>query len=202
MSGIRSALSTTAIVVGAGAAMLTGGIAKADPAAPAPPVPAPNVPGLNVVEQIVDPAAAPQLLQNAASILTGTPATPAAPAAPPPVATASVNLPQQLTGLPGTAPGAPASTLPGMPVTAPATTATTPAVTQPGAEITLPQVPGLPVPLPQQVSFPGDLVSLIPGTVNALTPTQAAAVATQAPASAAPGTGAALASLFPTAALP
>ena len=39
-------------------------------------------------------------------------------------------------------------------------------------------------------------------TVNALTPTQAAAVATQAPASAAPGTGAALASLFPTAALP
>ncbi|MFA5711176.1 hypothetical protein [Mycolicibacterium sp.] len=186
MSVIKSALSTTAIVVGAGAALLTGGIAKADPAAPAP-VPPPNVPGLSMVEQFVDPAVAPQLLQNAASVLSGTPATPAAPVAPPPVATASVNLPQQLPGMPAAAPVAPA---------------TAPAVTQPGAEITLPQVPGLPVPLPQQVNFPGDLVSLIPGTVNAITPTQAAAVAAQTPASAAPGTGAALASLFPTAALP
>ena len=85
MSGIRSALTTTAIVVGAGAAMLTGGIAKADPAVPAPPVPAPSVPGLSMVEQFVDPAKAPQMLQNAASILTGPPA---APAAPPTVASA------------------------------------------------------------------------------------------------------------------
>ncbi|CAJ1498169.1 hypothetical protein [[Mycobacterium] burgundiense] len=194
MSGIRSALSTTAIVVGAGAALLTGGIAKADPVAPAPPVPAPNVPGLSMVEQFVDPAKAPQLLQNAASILTGTPATPAAPAAPPPVATASVNLPQQLPGMPATAPTVPASTLPGMPAT--------PAVPQPGAEITLPQVPGLPVPLPQQVSFPGDLVGLLPGGFSAMTPAQAAATAAGTPSAAAPATAPALASLFPTAALP
>lgn len=186
MSGIRSVLSSTAIVVGAGAALLTGGIAKADPAAPS--VPTPNVPGLAVVEQFADPSKAPQMLQAAASILNGTAAAPAAPVTPPPVASASVNLPQQ--------------GLPGMPAATPAVPATPAAPATPGIEATLPQLPGMPVPLPQQVSFPGDLASLLPLGAPSMTPAQAAATAATTPSAASPMTAPALASLFPTNALP
>src|SRR6202000_3502437 len=64
----------TAVVVGSSAALLTGGIAHADPA-PAP-VPLPNIP-----QQLISSAAnAPQILQNLATALGATP--PIAPAAP------------------------------------------------------------------------------------------------------------------------
>jgi hypothetical protein len=207
MSGIRSALSTTAIIAGGGLALLTGGIAKADPVAP--PVPVPNVPGVNVVEQLMDPSMAPQLLQAAASLFNGqqtVPATPAVPTVPalpvgaPPVASASLNVPQPTLPLPGM-PGAATPTLPGMPGATPALPASTAGTaTQPGAQLSLPQVPGLPVPLPQQVSLPTEVTSLLGGT--ALTPAQAAATASTPPAAASPGTAPVLTSLFPTSALP
>jgi hypothetical protein len=204
MTGIRSVLSTTAIIAGGGLALLTGGIAKADPAAPT--IPMPNVPGMNVVEQLVDPAKAPQLLQSAAALLTSpqvTPATPATPLTPPPMATASLNVPQPtLPGMPGALPTDTLATgmLPdgSLPVgTMPASTA---AATEPGASLTLPQVPGLPVPLPQQVSVPTEVTSFLTGT--SLTPAQAAATASGSPAAASPGTAPLLTSLFPTNALP
>ncbi|OBF14485.1 hypothetical protein [Mycobacterium sp. ACS4331] len=215
MSGIRSVLSTSAIIAGGGLALLTGGIAKADPAAPA--VPAPSVPGLSVVEQFVDPSKAPQLLQSAASILGGTqtaPATPALPLTPPPVASASLNVPQPtlpgmpaaLPGMPGAIPAVPAAlpgmpaALPGMPAATPAVPASVPGAAQPGAQLTLPQVPGLPVPLPQNLTLPTELTSFLGGT--SMTPAQAAATASGAPSAAYPGTEPALLSLFPTSALP
>ena len=215
MSRIKSVLSTTAVLVGSGMALLTGGIAKAEPAPPA--VPVPSVPGLSMIQQFIDPAKAPQLLQNAASILTGV-AAPAAPAAPPPLASAALNMPQQQP-----APAAPASLLPGiLPATTPATAtapaaglapagiapaaglapAAGPASTVPSADFTLPQVPGLPVPLPQHLSLPGDLTSLLPGAAPSMTAAQAAAAAAGAPAASAPSVAPALASLFPTNALP
>ena len=91
MSRFRSLFSTAAVIVGSGAALLTGGIAKAEPA---PPVPAPSVPGLSMIQQFMDPSKAPQMLQAASSFLNGA-AAPAAPAAPPPLASAALNLPQQ-----------------------------------------------------------------------------------------------------------
>lgn len=201
MTGIRSVLSTTAIIAGGGLALLTGGIAKADPAAPT--IPMPNVPGMNVVEQLVDPAKAPQLLQSAAALLTSPQVTPANPLTPPPMATASLNVPQPaLPGMPGALPtdaltngvlpdgSLPVGTLP----------AGTTAATEPGASLTLPQVPGLPVPLPQQVSVPTEVTSFLTGT--SLTPAQAAATASGSPAAASPGTAPLLTSLFPTNALP
>ncbi|BBZ32243.1 hypothetical protein AWB99_22440 [Mycolicibacterium confluentis] len=215
-------LSTSAIIAGGGLALLTGGIAKADPAAPA--VPAPSVPGLSVVEQFVDPSKAPQLLQTAASILGGaqtTPATPALPLTPPPVASASLNVPQPtLPGMPAALPGMPAATpavpaalpgmpaatpvvpaaLPGMPALTPAVPASAPGAAQPAAQLTLPQVPGLPVPLPQNLTLPTELTSFLGGTT--MTPAQAAATAAGAPSAAYPGTEPALLSLFPTNALP
>ena len=201
----KSVFSAGAILVGSGVALLTGGIAKAEPALP---VPSPNVPGIAVVEQLADPVKAAQTLQNAAdaaSMLTGTPAKAATPAAPttPPLASASLNVPQNVPWLPSTSTtpatqAIPGSTVPGSVV--PGSTAT-PAST-PGAEVTLPQVPGLPVPLPQKLSFPGDLGSLLPGLAPSMTPQQAAAAAAGSPSAAAPSTAPTLASLFPTNALP
>src|ERR1700751_4683102 len=73
MPTIWTYLRATAIVVGSSAALLTGGIAHADPV-PAPPVP-------NIPTQLISSAAnAPQILQNLAPALGATP--PAAPAAP------------------------------------------------------------------------------------------------------------------------
>ena len=116
MSRFRNVFTTTAILVGSSAALLTGGIAKADPA----PVPLPPIPGLSVIQGLLDPAKAPQLLQAASSVLSGTPAAAAAPVAAPPIASASVNLPQQPAAVPGTAALPATATLPGV-ATPPAT---------------------------------------------------------------------------------
>jgi hypothetical protein len=184
MSNVRMFLRATTIVVGSSAAMLIGGLmgtAHADPA----PLPAPDI-----GQQLVGTAAqAPQALQNLAGALGGQPATP------PPLASASIKMPQQAAtgstlpgasslipgvtapatsaptlGIPGLTPTVPASTAPttGIPgltsaVPAAAAPATGPAGMLPQAQLNLPQIPGLPFPLPQQVSLPGDLTSLFTG---------------------------------------
>ena len=83
MSTIRTFLRATAVVAGSSAALLMGGLmgtAHADPA----PVPAPDI-----SQQLVGTAAqAPQMLQNVAGALGGQPATP------PPLASASIKMPQ------------------------------------------------------------------------------------------------------------
>ena len=221
MSRFRNVFTTTAILVGSSAALLTGGIAKADPA----PVPLPPIPGLSVIQGLLDPAKAPQLLQAASSVLSGTPAAAAAPVAAPPIASASVNLPPQPATVPGTAALPATATLPGVatpPATAPAAVpaalpgtaalpgiapAAVPAAIAPAAtpeliptgQLNLPSLPGLPVPLPQHLSFPGDLdlASLMPGTPGAAIAQPGVAPAPSA-TSPMPGVGA----LFPTSALP
>lgn len=221
MSRFRNVFTTTAILVGSSAALLTGGIAKADPA----PVPLPPIPGLSVIQGLLDPAKAPQLLQAASSVLSGTPAAAAAPVAAPPIASASVNLPPQPAAVPGTAALPATATLPGVatpPATAPAAVpaalpgtaalpgiapAAVPAAIAPAAtpeliptgQLNLPSLPGLPVPLPQHLSFPGDLdlASLMPGTPGAAIAQPGVAPAPSA-TSPMPGVGA----LFPTSALP
>ena len=84
MSTVRTFVRATAVVAGSSAALLMGGLmgtAHADPA----PVPAPNI-----SQQLVGTAAnAPQMLQNVAGALGGQPATP------PPLASASIKMPQQ-----------------------------------------------------------------------------------------------------------
>jgi|SRR5277367_1761087 len=65
-----------------------------------------------------------------------------------------------LTGIPGLTPTVPAAPAP----------ATGPAGLLPQAQLNLPQMPFLPVPLPQQVSLPGDLTSLITGGVPVSSP--------------------------------
>ena len=100
MSNVRMFVRATTIVVGSSAALLMGGLmgtAHADPA----PVPTPDI-----SQQLVGTAAqAPQMLQNVAGALGGQPATP------PPLASASIKMPQQAAS---TAPGA-SSLIPGMP---------------------------------------------------------------------------------------
>src|ERR1700684_3949531 len=195
MSTVRTLFRATAVVAGSSAALLMGGLmgtAHADPA----PVPAPDI-----SQQLVGTAAqAPQMLQSVAGALGGQPATP------PPLASASIKMPQKpastpaagstLPGvsslLPGTAPAPTTATpglgIPGLTTPAPAATSTPglglPGLTQPGltstvpaaaapatrpvgllpqAQLNLPQITGLPFPLPQQVSLPGDLTSLLTG---------------------------------------
>ena len=238
MSNVRTLLRATTVVVGSSAALLMGGLmgtAHADPA----PVPTPNI-----GEQLVGTAAqAPQVLQNVAGALGGQPATP------PPLASASIKMPQPAgagvpgagpalpgasslipgattatpaaapgLGIPGLTPTVPApaattSTLPGMPGTTgiPGLTPTVPAATTPGlpgmtgipgltptvpaaaapatgpagllpqAQLNLPQMPFLPFPLPQQISLPGDLTSLVTGG-SPLGSGRAASVPVAAPA--------------------
>ena len=83
MSTIRTLFRATAVVAGSSAALLMGGLmgtAHADPA----PVPTPDI-----SQQLVGTAAqAPQMLQNVAGALGGQPATP------PPLASASIKMPQ------------------------------------------------------------------------------------------------------------
>jgi hypothetical protein len=115
--------------------------------------------------------------------LTGT--TPAAPAATSLIPGASSLVPGASSastaatpglGIPGLtptlpAPATPASGLTGIPGLTPtvpaASTPTGPAGLLPQAQLNLPQMPFLPVPLPQQISLPGDLTSLINGGVPA-----------------------------------
>ncbi|MBJ7337720.1 hypothetical protein [Mycolicibacterium sp.] len=190
-------------------ALLLSATAAADPVpAPAPAIP--NMSGIPFLGQL-NPANAPAMLQSLASAFTGAAGAPAAApaAAPAPAATASVTLPQ-----------APAAAPAALPAAAPATG---PAALVPTADLNIPQVPGNPLPLPPELSFPGDLVSLMPvGTplANLLpkapiaaTPVAAAtapvAAATALPAAAAPALPAAANPLagisplmFPVSALP
>jgi hypothetical protein len=210
MPTIWTLLRATAVVVGGSAALVVGGLLGTANADPASPVPAPNI-----GQQLVNTAAnAPQMLQSLAAALGGTPP---APATPPPLATLqmpqlpSAATPGSTSALPGAAsllPGA-NSLLPGanslvpganslLPGATPATTpaalpgfnpATTgPAQLLPQAQFDLPQVPFLPVPLPQQLSLPGDLASLTPGGVPmprgiqpSATPVSAPGIASVAP---------------------
>lgn len=115
--------------------------AAADPATPSNPA----MPVLNTVQQIFA-APASQLLQNAASALTGVPQTPATPVAAGPLATASGSPPR------------PATTTAAVPATGASGLV-------PTGQLNLPKVPGLALPLPDQLSFPGDLASLVGGSI-------------------------------------
>jgi hypothetical protein len=176
MSTIWTLLRATAVVAGASAALLTGGLMGTAHADPAAPVPAPNI-----GQQLVAGAAgAPQVLQNLATGVG------AQPPAPPPLA--SIRVPQPSAAavpgatsavpgatslFPGAAPAATTTTpglgIPGLTPTVPAAAAPAagPAGLLPQAQLNLPQMPFLPVPLPQQISLPGDLTSLMTGGVPA-----------------------------------
>jgi hypothetical protein len=73
-------------------------------------------------------------------------------------------IPGATTATPGLASGIPGLT-PTVPAPAAAAPVTGPAGLTPSAQFNLPQMPFLPVPLPQQVSLPGDLTALAPGGV-------------------------------------
>lgn len=173
MSRIRKLFTGAAIVAGASAALLTAGSANAEPApAPAPPA----MPGMDMLQQFVaNPAGA---IQAATSLLTLPNLGAAAPvAATPPLATASVSVPNA-TGLPAVDAAAPA--------------------------LSVPAIPG--VPLPAGVSLPPNLTSLIPaGTPGSTIPTLGNSTtvpgAVQPPTPAAP-LGEGLGALFPVSALP
>jgi hypothetical protein len=227
MSRIRSVFTATAILAGSSAALLTGGIAKADNAPP----PAPAVPGLNMIQNLLNPANAPQLLQSAAALLTPAPAAPVV--APPPLASAAVTLPQQslprltpatslpaalspaatslpaalspaATSLPAALSPTGAAAGPSLPLVLPAVPSaagipgTSPLTSLiPTGEINLPTVPGLPIPLPHHLTFPDDLAALMPGAPGA-----AIAQPVLAPAAAVMSPTRGLGTLFPTSALP
>lgn len=162
MSFIWIVLRATAVVGGLMAALVTGGIAHADTM--------PSLPGVGDLGAAV--ANAPQLLQSVGSALGVLPKPPTV--TPPPLAGASVTVPQNaVPGLPG-APSASAPTagIPGLPLTAPQAPATAPQVpsatpgasaNSPSAHVDVPQVPFLP--LPQQLSLPSNLGSIAPGGV-------------------------------------
>lgn len=159
--------------------------AAADPATPT----SPGVPGLDTVQQLAASAAGmAQSVQSAASAIAGVPATPATPAAPPPLASAAVTVPQ----------AAAASALQNGSANA-----------VPAGQVNLPTVPGLPVPLLDKFSLPGDLASLVRGGVPVPNLGVQPAAAAATPTSTAPGTAAGaapaptgLAALLPISALP
>ncbi|BDX30775.1 hypothetical protein TUM20985_13220 [Mycobacterium antarcticum] len=187
----RKALATSVIAAACTVpgALLLSATASADPV----PVPAPAIPNMSGIPFLsqLTPANAPAMLQGLASAFTGAAGAPAAtPAtAPAPAATASVTLPQA----PAAAAAAPAA--------APA--AASPATGLiPTADLNIPQVPGNPLPLPPELSFPGDLVSLMPaGTPLANLLPKAPIAAAPAVAAAAP-VAAATAPALPAAANP
>jgi hypothetical protein len=185
MSTIRTLLRAATVAVGSSTALLASGLmGAAAHADPAQPVPAPNS-GDQVTTSPVDPN---QVLQHIAITALG-----AQPPAPPPLAGAAIKVPQPVTTavpgtvttipgstsfFPGTTAATPAATtaapglgsgIPGltptMPAPAGAAPLTGPAALTPSAQLTLPQLPFLPVPLPQQVSLPGDLTALAPAGV-------------------------------------
>jgi hypothetical protein len=105
--------------------------------------------------------AATSLIPGASSLVPG--ASPASTAATP-----GLGIPGLTPTLP--APATPASGLTGIPgltptVPAASTPAAGPAGLLPQAQLNLPQLPFLPVPLPQQISLPGDLTALVNGGV-------------------------------------
>lgn len=197
MSTIWTLFRATAVVAGSSAALLMGGLMGTAHADPAPPVPAPNIGqqlvtsaagAPQVLENLAtamggQPPAPPPLASaaikvpqpSAASVPGATSAVPGStslfPGASPAATTATPGL-----GIPGLtptlpAPAAPAPGLTGIPGLTPtvpaAAPATGPAGLLPQAQLNLPQMPFLPVPLPQQISLPGDLTSLVTGRVPA-----------------------------------
>jgi hypothetical protein len=182
MLSTRKFFATT-MIAAAGAVSAALALSATATAEPAPPPPSPALPGLPFIQQLVaNPAAASQLMQGLATVLSTAQGATAAPATPPPAATASVTLPQPPAALPGT---------PAAPVNTPAATpATAPQNVVPTGQMNVPNVPFLPVPLPQSVAFPGDLAALMPaGTPLAnLAPKSppATAPAATAPAATAP----------------
>lgn len=69
----------------------------------------------------------------------------------------------------------------------------------PSADISIPQLPSdlMPIPLPSEVSLPGDLLSLLPAATNSVTAPLATAPAVTAPIASTPALP-----FFPTAGLP
>jgi hypothetical protein len=185
MSTIRTLLRAATVVVGSSTALLVGGLIGAAHADPAPPVPMPSSEG-QVTTSEVDPN---QVLQHIAMALGGA----QSPTSPPPLASAGIKVPQPApAAVPGATTAIPGSTslFPGATAAAPAATTAAPGLAggipgltptvlapaaaapvpgsaglMPSAQLDLPQLPFLPVPLPQQVSLPGDLTSLAPGGV-------------------------------------
>jgi hypothetical protein len=184
MSTIRTLLRATAVAMGSSTALLVGGLMATAHADPAQPMPAPNN-GDQVSVSDVDPN---QVLQHIAMALS------AQQPAPQPAAGASIRMPQPAPAavpgaptampgstsfLPGATAAAPAATTapgfvggipgftPGVPAPAAATPVAGTAGLTPSAQVDLPQIPFLPVPLPQQVSLPADLTSLATGGVPA-----------------------------------
>jgi hypothetical protein len=106
----------SAVLAAAGAAALFGAVVALSPSAAADPatLPSPALPGINVVRQFVSAADIPQVLQSAASALSGAPSTPATPT-PTPLASAAVTVPQ----LPLTPAAAPQTSLTGAAPTVP-----------------------------------------------------------------------------------
>jgi hypothetical protein len=196
MSTIWTLLRATAVVAGSSAALLMGGLMGTAHADPAPPVPAPNI-GEQLVTSAAgapqalqnlatamgaQPPAPPPLasirvpqpseaaLPGATSAIPG--ATSLIPGAAAPAATSAtpgLGIPGLTPTVPAPAATAPGLTgIPGLTPTVPAAAPTTgPAGLLPQAQLNLPQMPFLPVPLPQQISLPGDLTSLMTGGVPA-----------------------------------
>jgi hypothetical protein len=194
MSNVRMLLRATAVVVGSSAALLLGGLVGTAHADPGPSLPTPNI-GEQLVTSAANapqilqnlagalggqPATPPPLASAAIKVPQPSSAVPGASAIPgatslvpgasalAPAATSatpSVGLPGLTPTLP--APAAPAAGIPGLTPTIPAASApvTGPAGLLPQAQLTLPQLPFLGVPLPQQLSLPGDLTSLATGGV-------------------------------------
>jgi hypothetical protein len=196
MSTIWTLFRATAVVAGSSAALLAGGLMGTAHADPAPPVPAPNI-GQQLVTSAAgapqalqnlatamgaQPPAPPPLasirvpqpseaaLPGASSAIPG--ATSLIPGAAAPAATSAtpgLGIPGLTPTVPAPAATAPGLTgIPGLTPTVPAAAPTTgPAGLLPQAQLNLPQMPFLPVPLPQQISLPGDLTSLVNGGVPA-----------------------------------
>jgi len=196
MSTIWTLFRATAVVAGSSAALLMGGLMGTAHADPASPVPAPNigqqlVNGAASAPQVLQnvagalggqPATPPPLASikvpspSTAGLPGATSAVPGAtslfPGASPASTTATPGL-----GIPGLTPTIPAPAtpapgptgIPGLTPTVPAaaTPAAGPAGLLPQAQLNLPQMPFLGVPLPQQISLPGDLTALINGGVPA-----------------------------------
>jgi hypothetical protein len=182
MSTMWTLLRTTAVVVGSSTALLVsgGGLISTAHADPTQPVPAPNS-GDQLTASDVDPN---QVLQHIAMALAAQqpapqPATgaairmsqPASAAVPGGTTTVGPNpfVPGATTAGPAATTAAPglAGGIPGLAPTVPAPATAAPGTgsmgLMPSAQLDLPQLPFLPVPLPQQMSLPGDLTSLMPG---------------------------------------
>ncbi len=166
MPTIWTFVRAAAVLVGSSAALLTGGIAHADPA-PAP-APAPNIP-----QQLISSAAnAPQILQNLATALGATP-----PLSAPKVAEPAPAAPGITATFPGLTPAAPAAaaapaltpSIPGVNAPIPGITPAAPAlpVTAPAAAPTIPGVnapiPGITAPAPAAAAVPAS----VPGVPSA-----------------------------------